>query len=354
MKKRSFMSLFLVLALVMSLGLAGCSKGGEEPAPSDEVFELSFATFSNQGGQMDLMVETPLKEKLEKYSDGRIKVTIYYSGALAAGDGIYDALLSGAADMGHFCTADYTGTFPLSSLFDAPGQTFNSSASASSAYYDWVMDKGSAEYAEIYPLTVWAAGPNSLLTNKPIQTVADFKGMQISATGAMAPLLQAVDAIPVTLKFDELYEGMRLNMFDGMVMVPVGLVDFNLAEVTKYCTKFPLIGGSGLIAMNKDVYASMPEDLQKIVDQASREVFEEGSRDYFDSQNQTALEATMAKNPDFKYFEFSDADLATLVAQGDLIIDAKAKEMDAQGLAGSESLAWIRDKTKEYNAEFAK
>jgi TRAP-type C4-dicarboxylate transport system substrate-binding protein len=357
MKKRSFLSLFLALALVMSLGLAGCSKdsqGEKAPAPkTDKVYELSLATFSNKGGGMDLAVETPFIEKLEKASNGRIKITPYYSGALAAGDGIYDALVSGAADIGHFCTADYTGTFPLSRMFDLPGTTFNSSAAASNTYYDFVTTKGSEEYAKVQPLLVWGAGPNGFISSEPITKMEDLKGMQIAATGAMAPMIKAFGAIPVTLKFEELYEGLRLNMYSAVVNVPAAITDFNLAEVANYSISLPLIGGSGIMAMNKEVYASLPEDLQKIVDDVSREVFEEGSSTYFDVANKTALEAAMKNNPDFKVFKFSDEDLQKMEAKTNPIIEAYAKELDAKGLPGTEVLAWIREKTKEYNDKFA-
>ena len=69
--------------------------------------------------KMSVTVDQWCKE-VEKRTNGRVKVTPYFGGTLAAPQLVYDGLLKGAFDIGQTALAYNTGRFPFSEILDYP------------------------------------------------------------------------------------------------------------------------------------------------------------------------------------------------------------------------------------------
>lgn len=102
------------------------------------------------------------------------------------------------------------------------------------AYRD-VFDRRMQEKFRAKVLTLWPFGPQVFFCNKPIKSVADFKGLKIrSFTPTMSAMLQNLGATPVTLSFSEVYSALGNGVVDCGVTSANSGNSGKWPEVTKY------------------------------------------------------------------------------------------------------------------------
>lgn len=84
-------------------------------------------------------------------------------------------------------------------------------------------------------LTLWPFGPQVFFCNKPIKSIADFKGLKVrSFTPSMSAMLQNLGATPVTLSFSEVYSALGNGVVDcGVTSANSGNAG-KWPEVTQY------------------------------------------------------------------------------------------------------------------------
>ena len=102
------------------------------------------------------------------------------------------------------------------------------------AYRD-AFDKRLQEKFKAKVLTLWPFGPQVFYCNKPIKSVADFKGLKVrSFTPTMSAMLQNLGATPVTLAFSEVYSALGNGVVDCGVTSPNSGNAGKWPEVTQY------------------------------------------------------------------------------------------------------------------------
>lgn len=84
-------------------------------------------------------------------------------------------------------------------------------------------------------LTLWPFGPQVFFCNKPIKSIADFKGLKVrSFTPSMSAMLQNLGATPVTLSFAEVYSALGNGVVDCGVTSANSGNSGKWPEVTQY------------------------------------------------------------------------------------------------------------------------
>ena len=116
-----------------------------------------------------------------------------------------------------------------------------------------------AEQNQVYTST--SATEYNLLCKPEVNTEADLKGLKIRAPGGnWNRWVEAFGAVPVSLPFAEMYEGMSQGIIDCSIASFTELVDQGLMdEVTSIVTDVPggAFGGSAMFNINRDVWQSM-------------------------------------------------------------------------------------------------
>jgi TRAP-type C4-dicarboxylate transport system substrate-binding protein len=111
-----------------------------------------------------------------------------------------------------------------------------------------------------------------LFTKTPVNTYADLKGRKISAPGSIGLWLRGSGAVPVDGSLTSYYTDIQSGVSDGTVSISTGILPNKIYEVAPYITKVNIgalyIGG---MAMNKDSYAKLPPEVQKIVRDVGKE-----------------------------------------------------------------------------------
>lgn len=214
------------------------------------------------------------KAGVEKRSAGRIKVEIYPGSQLGQIPRTVEGVALGTIEMTVPAVGFLVGLEPRFQVFDAPG-LFDSVEQAQKVFADPEIRRrlstfGAAKGVE--PLFTFANGPLMLLSQRPVEKVADFKGLKVRVPGGtplhMEPF-RKLGALPISMPLGEVMPAMQNRAIDGFTAALVVFVAFKYYDVTKNLTPLP---GSFLIAsglVNRQFMKSLG-DLEPMVREEAR------------------------------------------------------------------------------------
>jgi len=212
-------------------------------------------------------------DKLAKESANKLKCQIYPSMQLGGSPPqLYDQAKDGVADIVWTVAGYSAGRFPKIEVFELPFMMTNAEATSRAAweYYD-KYDRD--EFKDTHLLAVHVHGPGNIYTtNKPIRTLADFKGLKLRApTRLTNKMLAMLGATPVGMPVPAVPEALSKGVIDGAVIPYEVAPGIKVNELTKYTAepdrKFnALYTTVFVVAMNKAKYESLAPDLKKVLD----------------------------------------------------------------------------------------
>ena len=215
----------------------------------------------------------PWCDKLAKESANKLKCQIYPSMQLGGSPPqLYDQAKDGVADVIWTVAGYSAGRFPKIEVFELPFMMTNAEATSRAAweYYD-KYDRD--EFKDTHILGVHVHGPGNIYTtNKPIKTMADFKGLKLRApTRLTNKMLAMLGATPVGMPVPAVPEALSKGVIDGAVIPYEVAPSIKVNELTKYTAetdrKFnALYTTVFVVAMNKAKYESLTPEQKKVLD----------------------------------------------------------------------------------------
>lgn len=144
-------------------------------------------------------------------------------------------------------------------------------------------------------LSFWDNGFKVMSANKPLRTVADFKGlkMRIQSSKVLDAQMKALGANPQVMAFSEVYTALQQGVVDGTENPPDNLYTQKMHEVQKYLT----VSDHGFLGyaviVNHKFWDGLPADVRGQLEQAMSEAtaFE---RDIAKKENEEALNKVRA------------------------------------------------------------
>jgi C4-dicarboxylate-binding protein DctP len=125
----------------------------------------------------------------------------------------------------------------------------------------------------IHGLAYWDNGFQIMSANKPLHTVADFKGlkMRIQSSRVLDAQMRALGATPQVTAFSELYQALRSGVVDGTEGVPSNFYTQKIFDVQKHIT----VSNHGHLAyaviVNKPFWDGLPSDIRSALVGALKE-----------------------------------------------------------------------------------
>ncbi|MRX48876.1 hypothetical protein GI374_00170 [Paracoccus sp. S-4012] len=212
-------------------------------------------------------------EEIEALSGGRLKPEYYSAAVLHPIGDAFKALLGNVTDMTAAYPAYMPSSFHLMHANDLPFILPDSDIAATRVvnemYPDYYMDE--YEKVGIY-LGFYAVTPSyDIISTRPINSLADLEGMKIrAAPGPMTEMLERLGGVPISMQITETYTSFQQGILDGVLLASADIYAYRLHEVGKHLYR----AGVGRVAIpsgfRKDLYDSMPEDLQEVVAVAGR------------------------------------------------------------------------------------
>jgi TRAP-type C4-dicarboxylate transport system substrate-binding protein len=246
-------------------------------ASQGKPIQLLYGTFDPPKNHFSQVWGNYAKE-LEERTGGRVQVR--FNWAMDRPGAFLDLTQKGIIDFGWAIPTLHPGMFPLTGVVELPWviPTCEISSKAINAYFEkGYLDKG---YKDVKVL--WFGAMNSdytLLGEKSVKRVEDFKGLKISAGGPIAgKRVKLMGGVPTFIPFPEQYGAIRKGIIDGTVMGFPMMEVFRLFEVSKNALAPPMGTGVYAITMNKKKWDSLPADIQGIMDDMSKKYMIEFAR----------------------------------------------------------------------------
>lgn len=235
---------------------------------------LKLATFGPPQSYFYVEVLIPWMEAVNRDSNGTVEIKYFGSGVLGNAGNMYDAVLTGGADIGWALLGSVPGKFVKASVIELP---FGYDKGEVGAVALWRMfEKGliASDFDEVklFGLTAWPAAEIQTRSKK-VQTLEDLKGLKLRAQGRwQAATVSAFAATPVNVPVDEVYQAIDRGVIDGAWTSLVATQQFRLGEIAKYFLEAPLNGGGGMLIMKRESYEKLPAAARATFEKHSGEV----------------------------------------------------------------------------------
>ncbi|MEM6848788.1 MAG: TRAP transporter substrate-binding protein DctP [Pseudomonadota bacterium] len=227
-------------------------------------------------------------------SDGRITIEIFPSEELVPAAEIYDATRSGVIDIGWIFHGATPERFPLTSLIDIPFTVDSAVHGAKVLNEPALRETLDGEHSDVKVLYLFTHQPGQIFTARTaVKAPSDLEGLRIHAPSIAAKIfLEDMGAMSVDTPSIELSAHLEADEIDGVATDHgwAGLA-FQLGGLVDYVTEFDAYVTSYALIMNKDAYASIPDDLKVMFDDSVTDVSHDvgGAWDSLDDPGRQAL-----------------------------------------------------------------
>ncbi|MBW2063487.1 MAG: TRAP transporter substrate-binding protein [Deltaproteobacteria bacterium] len=333
-RRKMFMAFVLVMgALLLTSAVA-------EARP----IELSLSLIIPPKHLRNINVLQPWAKMIEERTHGKVKITPYYSGALAPPPQTFNSIVSGVADIGEGIAYATPGRFPLTETIMLPELGLETSLRCSRAL--WHLYKKfpelKSEYSGVKMLWLHVTPAVKLITRtRPVYSLKDLKGLKIRVSGATAVKMgKALGFTPVSMPMGDLYLGLEKGVIDGVALPNEILISRRIGEVTKYVTDIDLGHDTFFVVMNEQTWNRLPKDVQKVFEELSGDWAVDFTGKAWDRFDKEAKEKV--KQRGIKYITLAPAEKARWKKLLAPIKEEYAAELDAKGLPGSRILRELR------------
>jgi TRAP-type mannitol/chloroaromatic compound transport system substrate-binding protein len=215
-------------------------------------------------------------ERVEKMSNGRIKIDLLPAGAVVGAFQVLDGVNDGVIDAAHTVPVYWYGKHKAASLFGT-GPVFGGSATTMLA---WFHQGGGKDFyreltQDILKLNVYGfygfpmpAQPFGWF-KKPVTTVAEIQGFKYRTVGLAADLMQKMGMSVAQLPGGEIVPAMERGVIDAFEFNnPSSDLRFGSADVAKnyLLSSYHQASESFEILFNKDVFDGLDPDLKAILE----------------------------------------------------------------------------------------
>jgi len=233
-------------------------------------------------GQTCFGLATPLakntiliwKENVEKMSGGRMVIDLHDAGEIVPPTKIYDGVRDGLLDFGMNTPAWQKGRYPAGDLF----YTLPAGILEFNDLIIWMYGGGGKELQqqmygnEIIVFSLGLTPPEEIWSKRPINTLADIKGLKIRAAGLSMDLWEKLGASVVLLPGGEVLPSLQRGLIDAAEYLEPS-VDYTLGlhEVCKYRFGPPVHMSNNIfqLVIKPGSWKKLPDDLKAIVENAA-------------------------------------------------------------------------------------
>lgn len=217
----------------------------------------------------------PWVEKVEAESNGRIEIEIYPAMQLGGKPNqLFDQVRKGIVDITWTVTGYTPGRFPKSTVFELPFIP-GSAKATSMALQEYAETEMQDEMKDVHLRSMHTHAPGSLHSrSKEIKTLEDLDGMKVRAPNKiMNDAFRSLGANTTFMPVTEMPSAISKGVLDVAVLPYEVVLPMKIDELVDYHTEFKgdrgLYTNTFIFAMNKDVYADLPDDLKKVIDDNS-------------------------------------------------------------------------------------
>ncbi len=325
---------------------AGLTAWSPATAKAQEV-TLKLHNFLSPKAIGNRLFMKPWAKKLEKESNGRIKVQVFPSMQLGGKPkDLIPQARDGVVDLAWSLPGYTSGQFPLTAVFELPfvGGTSSAVSPAVMEYYGMYLKE---EYSAVKVIVLHSTDVGLVHAKKPINKLEDLKGIKFRAASRwVGESIKALGGIPVGMPLPRLAEALSRNQVNGMFITWSITRPYKLSKLTNHHTELALYNSPFAMVMNKKKYDSLPGDLKKIIDNNSGMELSKKLGGMWDADAVRGRKVAVKLGN--KITQLSAAEQARWVKASKPAIDAWIKVANSKGKDGSKAYADAKMLVKKY------
>lgn len=296
----------------------------------------------------------PWAQKVEKDSNGRIKVQVFPSMQLGGkAEQLLTQVRDGVVDVAWTLPGFTPGVMPKLEIFELPFLHRSTNATVRSLQ-EYVPKHMKKDFEPYHILLVHCHAGALFMTRDPINKVEDFKGMKLRAySRTNAWILEALEAAPLQVALPELAPMLSKGTVNGSILPFEIAPAVKMQDLTNYFTTLappqPRLSTSIFtFLMNKQKYESLPPDLKKVIDNNSGPNLVDLAIKTWD-QIELEGEKVMHTKSKNKFVQLSAEETAKFKKKVQPVFDRFVKLLDDGGDNGKQILAEVEALEAKYS-----
>ncbi|QYZ70242.1 TRAP transporter substrate-binding protein [Neotabrizicola shimadae] len=322
-------------------------------ASAQDTVTLKLHQFLPAQAPVPAGVLVPWMEKITAESGGRIVFEHYPAMQLGGKPGeLIDQVTDGVADVVWTLPGYTPGRFPRTEVMELP--FLMTDAEAASRTY-WTLGEKymfDTEFQDVKILGMWTHGPGLIHSKTPITVPADLNGVKLRAPTRVTNMMATnLGATAVGMPVPAVPESLSKGVIDATILPWEVTASIKSSELVTNHTEFPgapLYTSAFILAMNKDVYDGLPDDLKAVIDANSGLEFSANAGKV--SQAADAPARQIAVDLGNTIIELTPEQIAEWKDAAEPTIATWVAEMQAQGIDGQalldEARALMNENTK--------
>ncbi len=322
---------FRALWWLLPLGLAWAGPASLWAAQKG-VIVLNMTTNYYSTHHTATTVLLPWIKTIERESGGRVRIIYHEPNILCPDAEVFRAIERGTVDIGGAMVSRSGPRFLLALALEQP-LLINSAECGSQASWDLFnnFEEIRAEFQRVKPLWTWVSAPYQLHTRaKPVNGLTDLKGLTVMVWAPnIGELLRALGAQPFFGAPTDSRLALERGMVDGVLCPIPPLASHQIQDLVSHTALTNLLVTEFVMAMNLDVWNSLPPDIQAIFEAHSGLEMAERCGRSLDEADLEAIERM--KTQGHKFTVWSPADRAAMETAVAPLSVRWATRLEAQG-----------------------
>lgn len=235
-----------------------------------DIITLNFGHPFPKGVSIITQVDEWFANEVEKATNGKVKIKIFWSGALGKARALPELVKSGGVDITYIVPGYYPSKFPLSVAANTIFFKNNSYKEAIDVAYTLFKSGPMADEITANKsifLYSHLLEPYQLWSKKKIEFLSDLKGLKIRTWGPFLPkICKAGGAVGVEMVVAEWYEGIERGTVDAGIFSASAGLGMKVPEIANHLSVIDFGYTTGpIVVMNKDKWNSLSGEAKKAV-----------------------------------------------------------------------------------------
>ncbi len=284
-------------------------------------------------------------EQVKTLTGGRLEIEPFPAGAVVGAFETFDAVSAGVLQAQSSAPVYWSGKDPGFAVIGDLNFAYRHPWQAEAWFYHRggydMLREAYARY-NVYPVGVTWWGVESIVSKKPIRSMADFKGLKFrSPQGMVAEVMTKLGASTVVVPGGEVYSSLDKGVVDA---ADWGTLSMNQRMGFFEVAKYPVVFGHSMpmqdFAVNANAWKELPDDLKAIVSTAVREWA-------WDQIQRIAVEDVRVlkelKSSGVELIEWSDEELGKIRALAQKTWEEWSRKSPLAKKAYDSQIAWLKE-----------